>query len=346
MSRFDKAQLVAEIAGEYDAAAARAVTLGPQYTAFRREHGEAARALFGVLIGHAVQYASGVAGDDNAKWMMAMRSAAFELQEATVFVVASMRDALREPFSPAAIALVAYDVADQARDSWSTNPINTDQMKAQWPAAIEAGAWVGTGEDAEISAIDATLAEAGLDPVRIPMLTPGEEMYFVDVGVQRIGQERVRQVEAEGWTAKHDDAYADHELRRAAQGYLSAVEERAEGVSEGVIGSDPPDDWPWAEDWWKPKSGIRDLERAGALIAAEIGRRLRQHDAFLALVVDACVAGGCDRGYAIAEVAQVVTDHLKEEGIEVGLPNYDWGVSGAADLADELVLRHAEGEGA
>ena len=36
-----------------------------------------------------------------------------------------------------------------------------------------------------------------------------------------------------------------------------------------------PDDWPWSDKWWKPKDKIRDLVRAGALIAAEIDRLQR-----------------------------------------------------------------------
>lgn len=34
--------------------------------------------------------------------------------------------------------------------------------------------------------------------------------------------------------------------------------------------------WPWAVRWWKPKDPIRDLVRAGALIAAEIDRLQRK----------------------------------------------------------------------
>jgi hypothetical protein len=33
-----------------------------------------------------------------------------------------------------------------------------------------------------------------------------------------------------------------------------------------------PEKWPWSLSWWKPKGRIRNLERAGALIAAEIDR--------------------------------------------------------------------------
>ena len=40
---------------------------------------------------------------------------------------------------------------------------------------------------------------------------------------------------------------------------------------------EPPDSWPWALGWWKPGTDpIRNLEKAGALIAAEIDRLLRK----------------------------------------------------------------------
>lgn len=37
-------------------------------------------------------------------------------------------------------------------------------------------------------------------------------------------------------------------------------------------GHPPPVDWPWATRWWKPKDRVRNLERAGALIIAELER--------------------------------------------------------------------------
>jgi hypothetical protein len=33
-----------------------------------------------------------------------------------------------------------------------------------------------------------------------------------------------------------------------------------------------PREWPWDSKWWKPGERIRELEKAGALIAAEIAR--------------------------------------------------------------------------
>jgi hypothetical protein len=89
-------------------------------------------------------------------------------------------------------------------------------------------------------------------------------------GAERIVAERQRQVSEEGWTPEHDDQHDLGELARAAACYATP---RLLG------GSLPPQDWPWAVKWWKPTPNdrIRELEKAGALIAAEIDRLLREH---------------------------------------------------------------------
>lgn len=84
-------------------------------------------------------------------------------------------------------------------------------------------------------------------------------------GVDRIAAERRRQQEAEGFTPDRDDEYTHGELIAAAVAYACA------GSPEVVA-----DFWPWAEEWWKPSPDpFRNLERAGALIAAELDRRER-----------------------------------------------------------------------
>ena len=90
-------------------------------------------------------------------------------------------------------------------------------------------------------------------------------------GIERIAAERQRQIEQEGWTPKHDDEHNDESLASAAAAYAIA------GVYRSAYGEDtsePPSDWPWDDSWWKPlpDNRIRELEKAGALIAAEIDR--------------------------------------------------------------------------
>ncbi len=90
-------------------------------------------------------------------------------------------------------------------------------------------------------------------------------------GIELIAAERNRQVTEENWTDGHDDLHAQEELANAAACYamspgfwdcLTRTEE--ETIREFI--------WPFHESWWKPKDRLRDLVRAGALIAAEIDR--------------------------------------------------------------------------
>lgn len=95
-------------------------------------------------------------------------------------------------------------------------------------------------------------------------------------GADLIAAERRRQIEQEGWTPEHDDAeHGFDELARAAAWYALPARLRAMLAAHGV------DVWPWGEDWRKPGDGslegrIRELEKSGALIAAEIDRLLRR----------------------------------------------------------------------
>jgi len=90
----------------------------------------------------------------------------------------------------------------------------------------------------------------------------------VTEGVLRIAEERGRQVIDEGWTSEHDDAHTPGVLAIAGATY-------ALNSTSMALQGNPPNLWPWAKSWWKPKTALRDLEKAGALIAAEIDRRLR-----------------------------------------------------------------------
>jgi len=107
-------------------------------------------------------------------------------------------------------------------------------------------------------------------------------------GIDRIAIERMRQITGEGYDGKHDDEHDDGSLALAAACYsASAAGKRIYVKSDfasSIVFEDP---WPWedAADR-RPYDGnvlkapdedisIRLLEKAGALIAAEIDRRLR-----------------------------------------------------------------------
>lgn len=90
-------------------------------------------------------------------------------------------------------------------------------------------------------------------------------------GVKLIAEERQRQIEKEGWTPEHDDQHTDEELAIAAACYVMPQELRENGIVTPLA-------WPWHPDWWKPtpNNRIRELTKAGALIAAEIDRLKRK----------------------------------------------------------------------
>lgn len=84
--------------------------------------------------------------------------------------------------------------------------------------------------------------------------------------IAEIRSERDRQRSDEGWTPEHDDKHDKGEMALAAGCY--ALNGAPERFADGVV----PIFWPWAREWWKPKSRRRDLVRAAALIVAEIER--------------------------------------------------------------------------
>lgn len=89
-------------------------------------------------------------------------------------------------------------------------------------------------------------------------------------GVDLIAAERERQVSQEGWTFEHDDKHDAGEIACAAACYALATVITAPKVQDSHIYARY---WPWERLWWKPSDDkVRNLVRAGALIAAEIDR--------------------------------------------------------------------------
>ena len=101
-------------------------------------------------------------------------------------------------------------------------------------------------------------------------------------GAELITDERQRQIEKEGWTPEHDDeqkvalcvAGASYALDVAARLALTDWDSEFWSDSYQKIAREY---WPWDAEWWKPtpQDNIRELVKAGALIAAEIDRLQR-----------------------------------------------------------------------
>lgn len=102
-------------------------------------------------------------------------------------------------------------------------------------------------------------------------------------GCEQILAERIRQIDAEGWTEAHDDAHTGGELLLAAWAYLT----ESDVFGGEPCGDEPPEGWPWAADWWRPSPDLeKNLVRAGALIAAELDRLERRRTLDAAITLD------------------------------------------------------------
>jgi hypothetical protein len=107
-------------------------------------------------------------------------------------------------------------------------------------------------------------------------------------GADLIAAERTRQVDVEGWSAEHDDEHDDDSIAWAAVCYAAPdLVYHKTDMANVVEFADP---WPWDRRFdTRPYNGncvqpndpdgkvrIRQLVKAGALIAAEIDRLLRK----------------------------------------------------------------------
>ena len=98
-------------------------------------------------------------------------------------------------------------------------------------------------------------------------------------GTESIVAERYRQIKVKGWSPSHDDTHSSGELCRAAMAYANVTRLKLLGANDEytLLQSDF---WPWDKESWKPTiDPIRNLVKAGALIAAEIDRLQRTADA-------------------------------------------------------------------
>ena len=99
-------------------------------------------------------------------------------------------------------------------------------------------------------------------------------------GIELIAEERQRQIEVEGYSAQHDSQHNASEFVYAAIAYTEAAKV---GVNCQEIGNTNENEiiqrkremglyFPWGQTNFKPTTNIRDLVKAGALIASAIDR--------------------------------------------------------------------------
>lgn len=85
-------------------------------------------------------------------------------------------------------------------------------------------------------------------------------------GIRRIFKERNRQIEEEGYDEEHDSYLSVDSFIACAISY--AMCELNEQEAEKW--------WTWDRNYFKPKDRLRNLERAGALIAAAIDKIVKE----------------------------------------------------------------------
>jgi hypothetical protein len=123
------------------------------------------------------------------------------------------------------------------------------------------------------------VSEAALSPAYCPWC--GAPYGDLVSGVDRIRAERRRQIEDKGYDAERDNRYMGNELALAAATFALPKDDTAKFIVGPEDG--PPLDlveYLWPEDWdWvhfnTRGARVIELAKAGALIAAEIDRRLR-----------------------------------------------------------------------
>jgi len=100
-------------------------------------------------------------------------------------------------------------------------------------------------------------------------------------GIELIADERKRQIEIEGWTAEHDDQHTEGELANAACAY-AMTNDMIDFIGDNWGHDMHLHFWPFELNWYKKnfhidedEPRIRDLVKAGAMIAAEIDRLIR-----------------------------------------------------------------------
>ena len=97
-------------------------------------------------------------------------------------------------------------------------------------------------------------------------------------GIELIAEERQRQIDVEGYSKQHDSQHNPSDFIYAAIAYAEAarvgVNAHQLGLNETIVTaykSDMKRIYPWGNSF-NPSTDIRDLVKAGALIAAAIDR--------------------------------------------------------------------------
>lgn len=185
-----------------------------------------------------------------------------------------------------------------------TSPVEPGDERDGWPAWLNdlrmyRSSWKHTAEVLKaakrkdrLMRLNAQDAEQGLDNAIYTVLTAAPALLAENArlraaltsslggaetgGVRLIAAERQRQIEKEGYTSAHDDKHEGKaQMAFAAAAYaIPAIDERNAPVETVRFRTHF---WPWSIGYFKPTPNdrVRELVKAGALIAAEIDRLQR-----------------------------------------------------------------------
>lgn len=90
-------------------------------------------------------------------------------------------------------------------------------------------------------------------------------------GLNLVGIERMRQIRGEGFTIEKDQRHLAGELVQASFCYTAQAVNPKWNPNWNDFTSMY---WPWDREWWKPTTPHGNLVKAGALIVAELDRRI------------------------------------------------------------------------
>lgn len=126
------------------------------------------------------------------------------------------------------------------------------------------------------------------DAIEFARVLEREAAVTKRTGIELIAAERLRQVVEEEWSAQHDAQHSDGALAAAAAVYAAPVPIYRDATQEELKDDDSTQSnyiqdrdnlmfslrhvWPWLPGDLKRGDRVRELVKAGALIAAEIDR--------------------------------------------------------------------------
>lgn len=158
------------------------------------------------------------------------------------------------PIMPAELYVIPYMV-DWVRVKYETLMAVLPGVAARHTAIVQSNVKYQT---VEYSTEQAIVEESKqITDTVVSMLQEQQELFF-SAGAEAIRKERCRQVLSEGYDMEHDKAHGPDMFIKAAMAYLRHYigDEKAVEV------------WPFDTESFKPKDKERDIERAGALLAA------------------------------------------------------------------------------